>query len=184
MDASTLGLQAAERLTQLTQVEMRPGLSDVEVEAIEQRFGFTFADDHRAFLAAGLPVGPRWPDWRTGQPDELRAWLDRPVEGVLFDVEHNDFWYAAWGARPDTVPDAVAAAATHLARAPQLVPVFGHRYLPAGRGTWGSPVLSVVQTDVVHYGANLADYVEHEFARRPAAPPRARVPFWSDLAEA
>ncbi|WP_405770013.1 hypothetical protein [Streptomyces sp. NBC_01538] len=29
--------------------------------------------------------------------------------GVLFDVEHNRFWYDAWGERP---ADAVAALAT------------------------------------------------------------------------
>jgi hypothetical protein len=75
----------------------------------------------------------------------------------------------------------------HLAGAPQLVPVYSHRFLPAGRGTYGHPVLSVMQTDIVCYGSDLLDYVQHEFGgpetvradARCEAP--ATVGFWRDL---
>jgi hypothetical protein len=54
-------------------------------------------DDHRAFLAAGLPVNvpfePEegvsyawerpWPDWRDGDPAAIREQLEWPVDGVL-----------------------------------------------------------------------------------------------------
>jgi hypothetical protein len=33
-----------------------------------------------------------------------------------------------------------------------MVPVYSHRYLPAGRGTYGQPVLSMHQTDIIFYG--------------------------------
>jgi hypothetical protein len=57
-----------------------------KLRRIEQEFGFRFADDHRAFLSAGLPVNTRpeprepaviythpqpWPDWRNGDRDKL-----------------------------------------------------------------------------------------------------------------
>ena len=41
--------------------------------------------------------------------------------------------------------DALRSARYQLARVPQLIPVYSHRYLPGGRGTFGQPVLSLVQ---------------------------------------
>ena len=77
-----------------------PGLTDAEFARIETEFGFRFADDHRAFLAGGVPSGRGWPDWRGPDRQALRDRLAAPVEGVLFDVAENGFWYADWGARP------------------------------------------------------------------------------------
>jgi hypothetical protein len=45
-------------------VSRAAGLTDAEFDAVEHEFGFTFAPDHRAFLAAGMPTGRGWPDWR------------------------------------------------------------------------------------------------------------------------
>lgn len=62
---------------------MTPGLTAVELRAVETRFDITFNDDHRDFLTAGLPVGPSWPDWRNGDEVELRSHLGVPVRHVL-----------------------------------------------------------------------------------------------------
>jgi len=51
---------------------MSDGLSATELDAVEQEFGFRFADDHRAFLAGGLPRGRGWPDWRGDDRAALR----------------------------------------------------------------------------------------------------------------
>ena len=119
-----------------------PGLTDPELDRIEQEFGFQFADDHRAFLAAGLPVNTRpeprepgviytysepRPDWRRADRGKLRGMLNRPSEGALFDVEHNDFWYDRWGPRPADTASAMATATRMLAQVPTMVPVYGHR---------------------------------------------------------
>jgi hypothetical protein len=67
---------------------------------------------------------------------------------------------------------------------PVPVPVYAHRFLPAGRGTSGHPVLSVHQTDIIYYGADLADYIEREFGYVPNWTdwdPQATVPFWSEF---
>ncbi|XVS62907.1 hypothetical protein ACQPYE_32300 [Actinosynnema sp. CA-299493] len=126
-----------------------------------------------------------WPEWRDGDPGELRERLDRPVEGVLWAVENNGHWYPGWGARPDALEAAVAMARRLLADVPRLVPVYAHRFLPAGRGTVGHPVLSMSGTDIICYGADLVDYVNQEFEEpRPEYPddwsPEATVPFWRD----
>jgi hypothetical protein len=190
---------AARRLAELGCCEIAPGLTDAEFARIEDEHGFEFADDHRTFLAAGLPLNGRfepeqgvshawkkpWPEWRGGDPAELREQLHWPVEGVVRAVESSGHWNSAWGARPDTPEAAVAVARRSLANAPRLVPIYAHRFLPAGRGTFGHPVLSLWGTDIIYYGADLVDYVNQEFEEpRPELPdnwsPQATVTFWRD----
>lgn len=165
----------------MLRAEIGPGLSERELDAVEARFGFTFSADHRVFLSAGLPYGsPRWPDWRNGAPEDLAERLAGPVEGVLFDVEHAGFWHPAWSPRPPGTSEALRIARSELAAAPQLVPVYSHRYLPGTAGECGHPVLSVHQTDIIIYGNDLADYIRHEFTGRASSlPAHATVDFWS-----
>ncbi|GGR50758.1 hypothetical protein WEB32_00535 [Streptomyces netropsis] len=176
-----LTLEAARVLQNLLRAKIGPGLSERELDAVEARFGFTFSADHRVFLAAGLPHGSRrWPDWRNGEPEDLASRLSQPVEGVLFDVEHNGFWHPAWSPRPAETSDALQIARSELATVPQLIPVYSHRYLPGTAGKWGHPVLSVHQTDIIFYGNDLADYIRHEFTGRASRlPAHATVGFWS-----
>jgi hypothetical protein len=156
---------------------VEPGLTDDEIAGVEDTFGFEFADDHRAFLVSGLPVGAAWPDWRNEGRRSLAKRLQLPVEGVLFAVEWGRFWHDGWGLRLAQMKHALRTAKYELERVPQLVPLCSHHYLPAGRGSSGHPVLSVVRTEVVVSAANLADYVGGKSAT-PAAP---SVEFWSDL---
>ena len=175
----------AELLADSGRFTIRPGLSDAEFDAVEAEFGFSFADDHRAFLAAGLPFGRGWPDWRDGDRAALRESLAWPVEGVLYDVVENEFWYEGWGPRPADDATAVAAARARLVTVPRMIPVYRHRYLPAGRGTSGQAVLSMYQTDIVCHGADLTDYLWREFglgedSGRPCHP---TIMFWSLLVQ-
>lgn len=174
-------MTAAELLAASGRFRLDDGLDDDEVAAIEKEFGFRFADDHRAFLAAGLPVGRGWVDWRTDDRAALRERLAIPVEGVLFDVGENDFWYEGWGPRPGSPEAALGSARAYLMTVPRMIPLYSHRYLPAA--LTGHPVLSIYQTDVVHYGNDLVDWLNREFAiGSPAASiARPSVPFWRDL---
>lgn len=191
-DARRLGEEAAQRLARTGQCDIGPGLTDDEFARIEAEHDFEFADDHRAFLAAGLPLSSPapgqqrslWPDWRAGGPGDLRERLDWPVEGALFDVQHNALWHPSWGQRPDDASEALTTARQHLSRAPKMIPVYSHRYLPAGRGSYGHPVLSIYQTDIIVYGIDLADYINQEFGRYFISAdwtPPPMVPFWSDF---
>lgn len=195
-DAPQLGEQAAAWLARSGQVRIGPGLTSAEFARVEHDYGFEFADDHRAFLAAGLPLNSPpepgqtwarpWPDWRDGDPGELREQVSWAVDGVLFDVEHNGHWHRSWGRRPADAAQALDVARRHLVMAPKMVPVYAHRYLPGGRATHGHPVLSIWQTDMIIYGTDLADYVEREFSdpgSRPSLvldPARPMVPFWRE----
>ncbi|MGW5715882.1 hypothetical protein ACWEVP_06925 [Amycolatopsis sp. NPDC003865] len=181
--AGALTFEEARHLQENLREPVRPGLTEPELDDVERRFGFRFAADHRTFLSAGVPIGDRWPDWRCGNPEQLRKRLAWPVDGVLYDVEHNGFWLPEWGTRPVGPEDAVREARHRLAGVPQLVPVCGHRYLPGMPGTTGYPVLSVYQTDIIVYGCDLRDYLHREFATGgiSTAPPDGPryIDFWS-----
>lgn len=174
-------MTAAELLAASGRFSLGPGLTDDELTAIEKEFGFSFAADHRAFLAAGVPSGRGWPDWRAVDRGALRSLLARPIEGVLYDVGQNSFWYEGWGPRPYSSADAVAAARRYLVTVPRVIPVYAHRYLPAGLAD--HPVLSIYQTDVITYGNDLLDWLNREFGLgSPAASVvRPSVAFWRDL---
>ena len=191
-----LGELAAHRLVRAGRYEIGPGLTGAEFARIERDYEFEFADDHRAFLAAGLPLNvpaakdpawrKPWPDWRDGGPDGLHEQLGWPVEGALFDIENNALWHPAWGQRPADISMALNTARRHLTQAPKMIPVYAHRYLPAGRGTHGHPVLSIYQTDIIVYGIDLADYIHNEFSGSGWSisagwTPPPMVPFWSDF---
>jgi hypothetical protein len=162
------------------------GLSDTEVSEIEGRFGFHFPSDLRDFLQTALPVGPRFPDWRSGDHDDLQEWLNWPIEGVLTDVHNNErCWLPEWGERPANPADAVALVDRLLEDAPRLIPLYGHRMMPDAPTTPGNPIFSVYGTDIICYGVDLETYWRNEFQlpgdERPAAEPRA-IKFWSALA--
>ena len=162
-------------------VEFARGLTDAEIEGVERRFGFRFPPDLRAFLQTALPCGPLFPDWRGGDAEELRLWLDVPADGVLFDVEHNEFWLDTWGPRPSALPDAIALARDLVRAAPRLIPVYGHRMMPDEPHAPGNPVFSVHQTDIILYGADLEGYlrVEFDLPERQLPPTELRqIRFW------
>jgi hypothetical protein len=165
-------------------VEVQAGLSEAELASVEDRLQIRFPPDLRTFLAEGLPVGNGFPDWRSESADRLRARLQAPVDGVLWDVEHNAAWLADWGKRPERAEEALRVAREHLEQAPALVPVYGHRYIPTDPPQAGNPVLSIHQSDIIVYGPDLATYLEAEFnssgAARSAATPR-HIAVWSDL---
>lgn len=160
-------LELASRLPNTT---ISSGLTSTELSSIQERFGFQFPPDLKAMLAAGLPSGDRWPDWRAaaiGTASEsvasLRESLEWPLRGLLFDVvEHNSFWDPHWGPRPASLEEAKVIATHAVHAAPRLIPIYAHRYLPAEPCIEGNPVLSVWQTDIIVYGKDLEHYLKIE----------------------
>ena len=167
-------------------VRLDRGLTEADVKRVQKKFGFTFGPDHRALLRAALPLGDAWLNWRHATPAKIRERLQAPIEGVVSSVLTNGFWVPAWGARPDDARTLERTARAALSQVPVLVPLYGHRYLPAAPAPEGSPVFSVQQTEVIVYGADLLEYVDVEFGPQPgAATPLSTLPhveFWSDLA--
>jgi hypothetical protein len=162
-------------------IDLDVGLTHAEVAATEARFGFRFPPDLRAFLQTALPKGERFPNWRSGKETDLRDWLDLPRQGSLFDIEHNGFWLNEWGPRPDSLADAKRTASELVAGAPKLIPIYFHRMMPDEPHLASNPVFSVHQTDIIHYGFDLADYLRNDFhlPGREPWPDRVRqIRFW------
>jgi hypothetical protein len=164
-------------------VRFTAGLEAEELAAIEKTHSLQIPPDLGALLLYAVPVGDKFPDWR-GPIVELETLLSRPLEGLLFDVERNNFWVSSWGPRPADLSKALAIARKAVAGAPKLAPVYMHRYMPAEPDGVGNPVLSVHQTDIIRYANDLPHYLWREFA--VPLPPRAwttpiEVRFWDEL---
>jgi hypothetical protein len=157
------------------------GFTDAEIELAEQKHRVVFPPDLRLFLGtlgatdrplvgAGFSgdalVGRKSPgfyDWRRDE-DAIRAARDGVVDGLLFDVEHNGLWLAAWGNRPGAERDRADVVRAAVAAAPPLLPLTGHRFLVGAPAVAGNPVLSVVQSDIIVYGGDLREFLVAELA--------------------
>lgn len=180
-------------------VEFGPGLSEEELSSAENTFNFTFPPDLRTFLSIVLPLkeppSPHsvthnrrsdFPDWRNESRRSLQERLDWPAEGIYFDIEHTSFWNPVWGARPERLDDAITLAKDALEQVPTLIPIFAHRYIPDKPSTEGNPVFSVWQTDIIHYGNDLASYFANEFefeAPEGSAGEPRHIDFWTWLVD-
>lgn len=184
-----MNVEHCQQVLRAAGVDFERGLSTSELRAAERRFGFVFPPDLAEFLAFGLPVGKGFPTWRHLDDAELTGSFDWPYEGVCFDIEHNAFWPVEWGPRPEDLRRAFEIARDHIAGAPVLIPLRGHRYLAGAPNSSGNPVFSVYQTDIILYGVDLENYLQNEyhyFFGTPAyslpTTPR-KIEFWSWLVE-
>jgi len=163
------------------------GYSDVELEEIQHRWKLAFPPDLVALLRRQRSIGKGSGafDWLTTSDAQIQARLDWPFESFLFDVEHDQLWWPEWGPKPDSAPQRREQLAKAFAEAPKLIPLFGHRYLPADPCEAGNPVFSVYQSDVIYYGANLQDWLRREIDGWDSEPWPAikRIRFWSDAEE-
>jgi hypothetical protein len=162
-------------------VAFAAGLTETEISRAEESYGFRFPPDLREFLQTALPTGHRFPDWRAGDDTLIRDLLRLPLEGILFDVEQNEFWLPEWGTQPTRIEDARTVVEEHVNNAPRLVPIYGHRMIPDRPNEAGNPVLSVHQTDIIYYGFDLDDFFRHEFelaGEKPWPSEVRRIDFW------
>ncbi|ENX42777.1 hypothetical protein [Acinetobacter sp. NIPH 2100] len=151
-------------------IQFETGLTEYEIEAIEQLFRFHFPPDLKLFLKYGLPVSEnewKFPHWReTLHSDKaknmLMERLNWPQEGIAFDIK-NGFWLDQWGAAPEEISDRLAIFEEHFKTYPQLIPIYSHRYIPATPLENGNPIFSIMQTDIIYYGTDLINYFCNEF---------------------
>jgi len=158
------------------------GYTQSELDAAQEKYRLVFPPDLIALLRDRRPVLGY--DWRSDDK-EIREMLRWPFEGLLFDVENNGLWWPEWGERPKTTKGRSEVLAKVLDRAPKLIPLVSHRYLPSEPHEAGNPVFSVYQSDVIYYGADLKDYFQREFVEpdRPLPPHVKHIRFWSDLVD-
>lgn len=145
-------------------MQVQQGLSDKEFARAEAEFGFAFPPDLKAVLSAGLPVGPGFPDWRSAGSarQQLRATLDLPIAAISFHIARNALWSKSWGVRPSEPEKAMKIARNALKRAPLLVPVFNHCYIPCNPSLAGNPIFYVDENQIFCCGFDLSDFFDRE----------------------
>ena len=162
------------------------GVSSSAMQLIEEQLGFTLPPDFKfLFENVNDPGGVLFP-WSGFSIENYSNQIDRVWSGIAFDIEHNTTWLKRWGDKPNTLREAKEAAQRDFQSWPNLLPIYGHRFLPAEPSLSDTPVFSIVQTDIIYYGMNLADYLLQEFCSpRPASDwvLARKIPIWSDFAE-
>jgi len=176
-------------------IQFDTGLTEAEIEAIEQLFRFHFPPDLKLFLKYGLPVSEnewKFPRWREALHSDkaknmLIAQLKGPQEGIAFDIK-NGFWLDQWGAVPEEISDRLVIFEEQFKAYPKMIPVYSHRYIPSTPLEKGNPIFSIMQTDIIYYGTDLINYFCNEFNLnktlfdQPQATPKP-IQFWSHLVE-
>ncbi|KAJ8567256.1 hypothetical protein K7X08_019464 [Anisodus acutangulus] len=145
-------------------IQVETGLSDVEFARAEAEFGFAFPPDLKAVLSAGLPIGPGFPDWRSTGPARfhLRASIDLPIAAISFHIARNALWSKSWGPRPCDPEKAIKIARNALKRAPLLIPIFNHCYIPCNPSLAGNPIFYVDENRIFCCGFDLSDFFDRE----------------------
>jgi hypothetical protein len=157
------------------------GLNEQDLAAIEQQYSLRFPPDYRLFLKllhsvdrplAGvrysddthmIPItAPSFYNWQTGTIAIQQAY-DWLVEGLLFDVQHNNLWPQTWGVKPAQTEAQEVRMRALVDAAPKLLPVFDHSYLLAEPCKAGNPILSIYQSNMIIYGTDLRHYFLTEF---------------------
>ncbi|MGD1956697.1 MAG: hypothetical protein ACFBZ9_15975 [Sphingomonadales bacterium] len=163
-----------------------PGLSSERLDAIEKELGFPFPPDFRFLFENVSDPGEVLFPWSNFDKSVYKQMIDWVWRGIKFDIEHNDIWLRRWGVRSETLAEAIEVARLDFVTWPPLLPIYGHRFLPARPTLPDNPVFSIKQTDIIYYGANLAEYLVNEFVvysfYRESKPIR-QIEVWSDLAE-
>ncbi|XP_075514903.1 uncharacterized protein LOC142549699 [Primulina tabacum] len=145
-------------------VRVQAGLSEPEFALAEAEFGFAFPPDLKAVLSMGLPVGTGFPDWRSSGSSRLhlRASIELPVASISFHIARNVLWSKSWGPRPSNPEKALKIARNALKRAPLLIPVFNHCYIPCNPCLAGNPIFYVDENRIFCCGFDLSDFFDRE----------------------
>lgn len=146
-------------LLQSRGVKLAPGLTDAELASAEDRVGCRFPPDLQSFLQAALPCGKGVPDWRNPSSPDIAEKLDWAALRLAFDLkDHTWWWPPPWGSRPADLGEAIRNGQEQLRLVPPLIPIWGHRFLPAEPREAGNPVFSVWKmVDSIYYGRDLRD---------------------------
>ena len=120
-----------------------------------------YVKEHKQYME--LKESPSFMNWLTDD-DTVKERLDWLWEGISFDAKHTGLWPSSWGHKPAEYESMKAEVRSIMQGAPQLIPLFGHRYLLAEPCESGNPVFSVWQSDIVVFSASLRDLLLLDFA--------------------
>ncbi|MBC1797159.1 SMI1/KNR4 family protein [Listeria booriae] len=182
-----LSIESIIAILKKKKVKLAPGLTEDEIRKCEKIFDIKFPPALKNLLKEVLPISKEFINWRDHSKRnvlQIKKRLDWPWEGIVFDIEENDFWVQSWGVKPDLVTERIRIAKEKYDVAPKLVPIYSHRYMPEG----SEQVLSVYQTDIIFYGTTLLEYFQIELDWKPYERMDFEnikaIPFWTEIIDA
>jgi hypothetical protein len=157
-----------------------PGLHSQILDEVEAALTIKLPDDLRIMMQIVADPGCcLLPDRSPQKQAEIAEWVKR---GIRRDVE-NGLWLNSWGNPEETAEGRAARFSAEFPHWPRLVSVYGHRFLPIEPCRPGNPLFSIMQSDIVVYGANLANWLEAEFLGPSfIKEPERDILIWSDFA--
>lgn len=167
-------------------IKFESGLTMDEILKIEKLYAIQFPKSLRDFLMTGLPISKGFYNWRNFELNNIefiKSIIYKPlkdIDGLAEEV----YWCEEWGEEPISIADKVKSVRERLKKAPTLLPLFSHRYMPETVDD-RPPVISVHGVDIIYYGENLEDYLEVEFGEKEQDEINferiSPIPFWSEI---
>ena len=177
-------------------ITLEEGLSDEEFEKIENFYSIKFPISLRTLYKSFLPIDfYNWRDFSQDNVSKIKAKLDWPLEGMLFDVAANGFWKKCFGPKTNNIENDENIVINYIKNAsneivPKLIPIYSHRYVPCYPDIMNMSVISVYQKDIIYYGYELEDYFKNEFDTIGISKEKddinyekkpVEIPFWTDI---
>ena len=186
----SINIERIREILTNNEIKLFEGLTDEEFEKIENFYSIKFPTSLRILYKSFLPEFYNWRDFSEENVEKIKDYLNAPLQGILFDIQYNDFWKKCFGQKTDNINENKRIALEYLKNAnnetvPKLIPIYSHRFVPCYPDIIDIPVISVVQTDIIYYGNDLEDYFENEFhekkTKEPADLHNKYIPFWTDI---
>lgn len=173
-----------KQLFRKNKVVCEKGLSENEIERIQEIYSIVFPKRLKEFLMCALPVSEGFYNWRDFSDENIlfiKNKLKEPFDDIYMYAEEV-YWCDNWGKKPDKKEEIEKEVKCRLKEAPVLIPVYMHRYMPMVKED-NPPVLSVYGVDVIYYGENFDKYLEMEFGNEGnrTVGQCSFIPFWSEI---
>ena len=167
-------------------VDFAEGLTDEEIEKIEDCYRIEFPKELKAFYKEALPISNGFYNWRDlskSNDEKIADRIRRPKQDLLEAFEEID-WPEAWGSEPYDDDEKATLTKAKILTSADLIPIYSHRYI-TNQYDEGNPVFSIVGWDIICYGENLEKYLEREFIGKSKDSIKLddikKVDFWSDF---
>lgn len=166
-------------------IEFESGLTIDELKQIEKIYEIKFPNSLREFLMIALPISKGFYNWRDTTEDNIN-FIKQVINKPVLDIKNMAevvYWCEDWGEEPEDEEIIEKKVIEHLVDAPQLLPIYAHRYMPIIDDN--PPIISIHDIDIIYYGENLEDYFNVEFGGKKQNTIDFQnikpLPFWSDI---
>lgn len=161
------------------------GLSDSEIDSIENKYTIKFSSEHREFLKILHSIDrkkiteytetfdedaeikydhyPFFYNWLTDD-DDIQYRLGWPYQTIFQDVVGTSkVWLESWGStRPKSDSEKEKIFSEWFQKTPKLLPITSHRFVVSESNENENPVLSIWGSDIIVYGWNMRHYLLNE----------------------